>query len=127
MRWIDAITVPGSGLGSIVDGQAHRQLMTVGHRHVGHCPQVIDRRRGIELGVRRFVTQCPDHRAHRGECIAPGADDSVERPLGRIGMLGSNKLSSLGLHDDAGHVVSNDVVELAAIARRSWWRTSCAC
>ena len=30
MRWTDAITVPGTACGSIVDGQAHGKLMTVG-------------------------------------------------------------------------------------------------
>ena len=86
-------------------GQAHRRAP------VGEGLQVVERRgRGQRTGL--VGPQRAHQAAHRAEGLGAGRLDPGEGVGGDLGLLGPHRLRGLGLHDDPGHVVGDDVVEL---------------
>ena len=98
----------------VVDGQMHRQFAALGRRHLGHRPQVVERCRRHELAIRRLLAQRADHRPHRRQRVATGGGDARQGALGGVRLRCGDELGSLGLDDDAGHVMGDDVVQLAS-------------
>ena len=96
---------------SVVDGQMHRQFAAIGRRHLCHGPQIVERCRRHELAIRFLFPQRTDHRPHRRQRIATRGGDSCQGALGGVRLAVGDELGGLGLHDDARHVMGDNVVQ----------------